>query len=276
MDTNLANLIDDYKKNKEEGQQEDSTTTQEESVKTEAKEAETTQNTATETETKVEETKEEETKDITVNLTDLFTWIENHLPGLESHSKVKLQVAGVDEDTVIIKCPKIGTEGTSKKDLFLIKDCKHIIVPDVPVVDLTIFKNNTMKFISELLIEDHPNIYMKSYILGSGIINYFCVSINDILIPYDHLTVKRSKKDFVVPVKYKGDISKADSLFEVLNKAPDFEAIELMYKQFGKVKDKLTTKLDIIGWLIKRQDESIDINHHLIIDKLLLSILEIS
>ena len=133
-----------------------------------------------------------------------------------------------------------------------------------------------MKFISELLIEDHPNIYMKSYILGSGIINYFCVSVNDILIPYDHLTVKRSKSDFVVPVKYKGDISKAQSLFDILNKIPDFEAIELMYKQFGKVKDKLTTKFDIIGWLIKRQDESIDINHHLIIDKLLLSILEIS
>lgn len=169
-----------------------------------------------------------------------------------------------------------NAETANKKDLFLIKDCKHIIVPDVPVIDLTIFKNNTMKFISELLLEDHPNIFIKSYILGSGIINYFCVSINDILIPYDHLTVKRSKKDFIVPIKFKGDITKADALFEVLNKTPDFEAIELMYKQFGKVKDKLTTKIDIITWLTKRQEESIDINHHLIIDKLLLSILEIS
>lgn len=277
MDTNLANLIDDYKKTKEEDQPENTTNENTQPEKVETKEVETTAETTLEITTTTEEAKAE-SKDVTVSLTDLYTWIETHLPGLESHSKVKLQVAGVDEDTLIIKCPKMSVtaEAGSKKDLFLIKDCKHIIVPDVPVIDLTIFKNNTMKFISELLIENHPNIYMKSYILGSGIINYFCVSINDILIPYDHLTVKRSKKEFIVPIKFKGEISQADEIFEVLNKTPDFEAIELMYKQFGKVKDKLTTKIDIISWLTKRQDESIDINHHLIIDKLLLSILEIS
>jgi len=260
----LAKTIEEYKKDKE--------TTD----VIETPDGETTMTETTDEKVEVkDETPSTTSSDITVQLTDLFTWIETHLPGLESHSKIKLQVAGVDEDTVVIKGPKSGSD-SSKKELFLIKDCKDIIVPNIPIINLTIFKNNTMKFLSQLQVTNHPDLFMKSYILGSGIINMFCLSINDTLVPYDHLTVKRSKKEFIIPIKYQGEPTVMDNLFEVLEKTPDYEGIELMYKQFGKIKDKLTTKIDIIKWLNKRQDESIDINHHLVIDKVLLSILEIS
>jgi len=232
------------------------------------------------TEAKVEKSKEEapsvENKsNITVSLIDLFSWIETHLSGLENYTKIKLQVAGVDEDTVVIKGPKVGSDA-NKKELFLLKNCKSIIVPNIPIIGLTIFKNNTMKFLSSLQVENHPDIFMKSYILGSGIINMLCVSIDDTLIPYAYLNVKRTKTEFELPMTLQGEPSVVDNLFEILEKTPDYEGIELMYKQFGKVKDKLTTKIEIIKWLNKRQDESIDINHHLVIDKVLLSILEIS
>lgn len=257
----LAKTIEDYKNEKNE---------------TEVSEPETLE---TKNEVK-EEIKEEEEgkKDVTVELTDFNSWMETHLPGLETHSKIKLQVAGVDDDTVVIKGPKMSSiDDASKKELFLIKECKSIVVPNIPIVNLTIFKNNTIKFLSHLQLENQPDIFMKSYILGSGIINMFCVSIDDTLVPYNHSSIKRSKKDFIVPVEIEGrNNALVDNLQEILQRTPDYEGIELMYKQFGKVKDKLTTKIDIIKWLNKRQDESIDINHHLVIDKVLLSILEIS
>ena len=269
----LAKTIEDYKKDITESASTENVT---ETVTsgdptdnvTEVKAEEATQETV--------ETKDEETKsNITVGLIDLFSWIEEHLQGLENYAKIKLQVAGVDEDTIVIKGPKVGSDA-SKKELFLLKDCKSIMVPNIPIIGLTIFKNNTMKFLSSLQIENHPDIFMKSYILGSGIINMLCVSIDDTLIPYAHLSVKRTKPEFELPMTLQGEPTVADYLFEILEKTPDYEGIELMYKQFGKVKDKLTTKIDIIKWLNKRQDESIDINHHLVIDKVLLSILEIS
>jgi hypothetical protein len=58
-----------------------------------------------------------------------------------------------------------------------------------------------------------------------------------------------------------------------LNEAANTEDLQLRYKQASKAED-INTNMDAINWLISRQAEVTDINHHLQIDNVIIETLE--
>jgi len=52
------------------------------------------------------------------------------------------------------------------------------------------------------------------------------------------------------------------------------EALQLLYKQSAKSVDEMTTNQSVVDWLLERQDDVTDINHHLQIDNVLIDILK--
>jgi len=207
---------------------------------------------------------------IKFKLTPLVNWVATYVEDLKNNCNVTLvQFAVSDVDStnqVGFKGPNLkgllDQDGNVKKEIFLIKDANEIKVIDLGVSEIQFFKNELFKII-------HPisnNVYIKEYSTKTGPIIYFCVNIDGNLIPYYRNRMKRKDEDgiFIEP--------NLDTIKEKLDGPIDLEALQLLYKQSIKVKDKLTDMKTTIDWLLKRQKSAIDINHQILIDSVILSL----
>jgi hypothetical protein len=59
-----------------------------------------------------------------------------------------------------------------------------------------------------------------------------------------------------------------------MNESAQLEDLQLLYKQSAKCLDKFTTNNSVVEWLIDRQKDIFDINHHLQIDDVIMNILK--
>ena len=107
---------------------------------------------------------------------------------------------------------------------------------------------------------------MKSYGVRKGLITIACYDYNDMLIPIDASRVRKNDTEIVRPV-IDPTISR-----QKLTEALDSESLQLRYKQSAKA-EGLTTNLDAVKWLIERQTDIEDINHHLQIDNVIIDTL---
>ena len=124
--------------------------------------------------------------------------------------------------------------------------------------------NNGFRVICEYI----DNIYIKCYSIRTGVIAVFCNNIDGVLIPYKVAKVKRS--DEIVEVSRRN----AAEVEVKLPEAANLEDLQLRYKQSSKSIDELNTNKEVVQWLLSRQDEIYDINHHLQIDNVIIETLE--
>jgi hypothetical protein len=118
-----------------------------------------------------------------------------------------------------------------------------------------------------IVYEYEDNTFIKCYGVRTGLIAVFCTNIGGNMIPFNITRVK--KRDAEVEVA-------AQDVNMVLTKLAanaDLEALQLRYRQSVKAIDELTTNQDVVNWLLERQAEVTDINHHLQIDGVLIDTL---
>jgi hypothetical protein len=213
----------------------------------------------------VEEQKVEETG---INIVPLSEWFESNYKNFDNINAVKVSIKGVNSDAnllMTVKTPgeESDEEGGPARELFLFKDANIQPVLNIPGMDMQIY-NNGFKIVYDY---NQDNIYIKGYGVRTGLIISFCNNIDGNLVPY--VITKVRKKDSIIDLIAKDPNEVRQKLLE----KADIEALELRYSQISKA-EAIETNYDAISWLLARQAEVTDINHHLQIDNVIIATLE--
>lgn len=215
-----------------------------------------------ETKEDVVETKPEESKEI--KLVNFYDWFEQYEAGVTTVSRVKTEVAKINsKDSMIFKIPKGKTEGEMELVSFYNPSVRTIL--NLPPVYVKIFKNDTF----EVLHSYNDEIFIKSYGVKNGLIIMYCANVDGKVVPFEKIKMKKN----VVGITLKNYDGIAETIKAKLNEPVDIEAIQLLYKQAIKFKDKFTTKESALNWFLGIQSKVVDINHLLKIDSVLINVI---
>jgi len=200
-----------------------------------------------------------------VPIAPLNTWFEANLGAFENVNEVKAAIRGVDPTKTLIMAVLDGqgeVDGYPSRELQLFKNADSQPVLNLPASDMQVYNNGF-----KLIYGYAENIAIKSYGVRTGLICVFCNIINSQMIPYQVVKVK--KKDEEVEVVRKDP----SEVITKLAQNADLESLQLMYKQSSKAISEMTTNQSVVSWLLDRQNEVTDINHHLQIDNVIIDIL---
>lgn len=194
----------------------------------------------------------------------LSEWFETNNSNFTRVNRLKIQVQGVKPDSRLL-CSVLDPKGGIDEDnhpernLELIKDANVFPVLDLPGYDMDVYGNGFL-----IMYSYQENIVMKCYGIKTGLIIVFCVHINDQLIPYSRIKLK--KKDTSINIiQPNRDYIAANILSEL-----DMEGFQIQYKQVLKELDQITDKQSAVTWLLSKQAIVRDINHLLQIDDILM------
>ena len=209
---------------------------------------------------------EEEVASNEIPIVTLGGWFEKYGVNFTNLHQVRVAIRGVDptENLLISIDDPDGVEledGQRKRSLKLFDDALIQPVLDMEPSDMQIY-NNGFRVIYSINDDTH----IKIYGVKTGLIAMFCHAISNGLIPYAKVVVKK-KVDSIEIVA--GDI---EAYLQQLIQPLDVETLHLLYRQSSKA-DTFATKGDAINWLLDRQDGITDINHHLEIDKVVMTLL---
>jgi len=200
-----------------------------------------------------------------IPIAPLNAWFESSSGAFDNVNQVKAVIRGVDPNKTLIMAILDGqgeVAGEPSRELQLFKNADIQPVLGIPASDMQIY-NNGFRII-------HPyneEIVIKSYGVRTGLICVFCNMIGEAMIPYQVVKVK--KKDETVEVARKS----IEEINEKLAQPADLESLQLLYKQSSKAVEDMTTNQTAVNWLLVRQSEVTDINHHLQIDNVIIDIL---
>ena len=169
---------------------------------------------------------------------------------------VKIVIKGVNPDNILIVSYPTGVvleDGSEEKDIELFKRANKIPALDLPASIIDIYSNSY-----RMIQEYGDGVWIKAYGLKTNIILSFCINVDGLMIPFHTSKVKRKEKIVVVPAPA----------------AADLEALELRYKQSKGI--EAATNMDAVRWLIEKQKDVADINHHLQIDSVIMTTLDLS
>ena len=212
---------------------------------------------------------EEETSTVeAIGITTLGTWFEDNAANFDNINKVNVSIRGIDPTSNLIIAVKDGTEehdesGEDKRQLRVFDNADTQPVLALKGIDMQIY-NNGFRAICEYV----DNIYIKCYGVRTGLIAVFCNNINGTLVPYNVTKVKRSDDGVEVVRRLATEVEVK------MREAANLEDLQLRYKQTSKAVEDITTNQDAVVWLLARQDEIYDINHHLQIDNVIIETLE--
>jgi hypothetical protein len=212
-----------------------------------------------------EEAVAEEPQVESIDIAPLNTWFAANSASFQNVNRVQVEIRGVDSEKTLIMAVLDGqgdVNGNPSRDLQVFKNADVQPVLNLPATNMEIY-NNGFRLISPY----QDNIVVKSYGVRTGLICVFCNDIAGAFIPYQVVKVKR--KDSAVEVVRNDPAAIATKLAE----AADLEALQLLYKQSSKAVSELTTNQSVVDWLLARQVEVTDINHHLQIDNVIINIL---
>jgi hypothetical protein len=203
-----------------------------------------------------------------IPITILAPWFEENSANFDNVNQVKVSIRGVDPTSNLIMAIKDGSgeQDENQEDKRVLKvfdnaDTQPILA--LKGIEMDIYNNGF-----RAICEYEDNIYIKCYGVRTGLIVVFCNNIDGIMIPYNVSKVTRT--DEVVPV-----VRRTAAEVEVkLAEAANLEDLQLRYKQSSKAIDDITTNKDAVYWLLSRQTEIYDINHHLQIDNVIIETLE--
>lgn len=204
----------------------------------------------------------------TIGLVSLSEWFDRNTANFDNISAVRVSIRGVDPNKTLIVAVNEGSgetdeEGNPKRELQLFKNADVHPVLDLEGIDMQVY-NNGFKIVHQF----SGDIFIKCYGVRTGLIAVFCINIGGKLIPYHIKKVKKKDTEIEAVPANSGDQIQAR-----LNAPANIEALQLLYKQSSKVASELQTNQQVIDWLIARQAEVTDINHHFQIDSVLIDIL---
>jgi len=200
-----------------------------------------------------------------IEITSLSQWFDTNYKNFDNINAVKVSIKGVNPDSnllMTVVCQPESSEENPERELFLFKDANSQPVLNIPGMDMQIY-NNGFKIVYDF---GEENVFIKGYGVRTGLIVSFCNNIDGRLIP--HSVSKVSRKDSNLDIVRRDPQIVRQKLLEKV----DIEALELLYKQINKV-EGIETNYDAVVWLTARQAEMTDINHHLLIDNVIISIL---
>jgi hypothetical protein len=200
-----------------------------------------------------------------IAIAPLNTWFEANSAAFQNVNRVQVEIRGVDSAKTLIMAVLDGQDeinGNPSRDLQVFKNADIQPVLDLAATDMQIY-NNGFRLVSPYA----DNIVVKSYGVRTGLICVFCNQIAAQAIPYQVVKVKR--KDEAVEVVRSDPAAVAIKLTQ----GADLEALQLLYKQSSKAVEEMTTNQTAVDWLLARQSEVTDINHHLQIDNVIINIL---
>lgn len=209
----------------------------------------------------------EEPQTQTIGITQLTPWFEQNCDRFDNINQVKVAIRGVDPTKTLIMAVKDqsneeGSEEPDSRRLRVFENADVHPVLNLPGLSMDVYNNGFC------IVNAYENdIYIKSYGVRTGLICVFCNNIDGKLIPYATTRIKKKDTEVEVLTHNSADVS-AKLLLNA-----DLEALQLLYKQSAKAVDDLTTNNDVIEWLLARQAEVTDINHHLQIDGVIINIL---
>lgn len=202
-----------------------------------------------------------------IGITGLSTWLEENIDKFPHINIPRVSIRGVDPVKNMIIAVSDGSgdqdeEGHEMRDLFIFKNAAGIPIIDLPADDMVIYNNGF-----KVVYNYGDGITIKCYGVKLGLIIVFCNNIEGQMIPYS--IVRAKKKDSEIECQ----ISDSGTIVDKMAQPLDLEALHLRYKQSSKAED-LTTNGDAINWLLTKQAEVTDINHHLQIDNVIIDTLE--
>jgi len=179
---------------------------------------------------------------------------------------VKLSCRGLDSrETMafLVPHPDGGMVGGEPKRKLVTKenaDRHHI--PDITPESMTFFVNDCFMITAHV----RDNIYLSVYVQKVQTFYTFAQKIEDQIVPY--AIVKAGKKVDGINIETTR-INIPEKLTTPVNK----EDMILLYPQFLKVHEEVTTKMDVVKWFNERKKTISDIHHLLQIDNLILLII---
>ncbi len=202
-----------------------------------------------------------------IDIVPLSDWFERSCEQFDNINQVKVIIRGVDPAKTLIMAVKDpsgeqDTEGNDKRNLRVFENADAYPVLNLPGILMDVYNNGF-----KIIYEHENNIFIKCYGVRTGLIAVFCNNIDGNMIPYNITRVKRRDTEIEVAAQ---DV---DAVLAKLSTNADLETLQLLYKQSVKAIDDLTTNQDVVNWLLERQAEVTDINHHLQIDGVLIDIL---
>lgn len=200
-----------------------------------------------------------------IPIAPLNGWFELNSATFTNVNRVQVEIRGVSSSNTLIMAILDGqgeVDGNPSRDLQVFKNADIQPVLNLPASAMEIY-NNGFRLISQY----QDDIVVKSYGVRTGLICVFCNTIAGAFVPYQVVKVKR--KDEVVEV-VRNDVA---AVTAKLAQAADLEALQLLYKQSSKAVSEMTTNQSVVDWLLARQIEVTDINHHLQIDNVIINIL---
>ena len=205
---------------------------------------------------------EEEAPRIDVGIVDLSTWFNDNIKNFPNIKQVKVSITGIDPNrTLIYSEPDPTEEDVNNRKLQIITNATESKVPNIPG---TVFENY-LSGIRVIHSEANGKI-IKSYIVKNGIIITHCVIVDEMVIPIkiEQISKKAEGISFI-----NVDV---EAVRKKLDEVAYLENIQIQYKQIHKFIKELKTVRDATKWLLGRQVGVEDINHHLKLDELIISL----
>ncbi len=211
---------------------------------------------------------EEEPQANTIAIVPLSVWFDQNCDRFDNINQVNAKIRGVDGSKTLIMAVKDSSgeknsEGEDKRNLRTFENADIHPVLDIPGVSMDVYNNNIFRIVYEY----GNGIFIKCYGVRTGLIAVFCNTINGNLIPYATTRVKKKDTELEVAA-----FPVAEMSAKLLLNA-DLEELQLLYKQSVKAIEGFTTNQDVVTWMLERQVDVTDINHHLQIDGALIDIL---
>jgi len=204
----------------------------------------------------------------TVPITTLGLWFEQYREMIPNVHQVGGQIRGVASGKYLIVSvdDPNGQEleaGIVERSLNLFDNANIQPVIDMQPSDMRVYNNNTFRIIYTL----SEDAVVKMYGVKTGLIAMFSYAIDGGILPYEKVVAKKRATELEIP---QGNI---EVYRQNLNNPIDLEALQLLYRQSAKANTTFTTVRDAVNWLLARQDNITDINHHLEIDRVIMTLL---
>jgi hypothetical protein len=201
-------------------------------------------------------------------ITTLGPWFSQYRDAIPNVHQLQAQIRGVDADeNLIVSVDDPNGEeleaGVVKRSLRLFDNAAVQPVLDLPPADMRVYNNNTFRVIYTLT----DDTVVKMYGVKTGLIAMFSLAIDGGILPYAKIVAKKRAASIEIPDR------NVDAYTQKLNQPVDLEALQLLYRQSAKADTTFTTTRDAINWMLARQDNITDINHHLEIDKVIMTLL---
>ncbi len=199
-----------------------------------------------------------------INVVPFATWYESNHQNFPNIGVTGINVRRVPQNhTLVFAVDNLkgitNDDGDLVRYLEMFKNADTFPVFDLPGHSMNVFGNGFK------IIYDHgEGRYLKCYGVKTGLITFFCVSLDGNLVPY--AKTKLNKKDLGL------DIIEPDSegIVERLGAELDSEGLQIQYRQVQKVISDISTKSEAIEWLSTKSQEVTDINHLMQIDDVLM------